>query len=194
MATKSFRTRIKENRIQRVEWVELFQKIRTKALNSSNIKANWKGAGLTPFSPRKVLDTLPFNSSQQPSTSQIRTTNQGLDFSILRSSPPNGTELRQANQTFNSALAGSDFPASSIRRYVKRMTRFVESQNAEIILFRKQFADEKPKEKKPGGRPRKHPIEELEEETEEEELENSSNNSELELEECVARRTRSHVK
>ncbi|RAL68067.1 hypothetical protein DID88_008789 [Monilinia fructigena] len=179
-------------RIQRAEWVELFQNIRKKALNSSNIKAGWRGAGLE-LSSR-------------------------------------WTELRQANQTFNKALADNDSLASPTRRYAKRMTRLVESQNAEIALLRKQLADaqevietrkkrtkgkrvklqgqfvfsseevlkmvreaeEKPKEKKPRGRPRKRPIEELEEETEEEEPDSSSSDLELELDECVARRTRSH--
>ncbi|RAL64748.1 hypothetical protein DID88_001779 [Monilinia fructigena] len=72
---------------------------------------------LVPFAPRKVLDSLPFNSSQQPSTPQMRTSNQDLDLSILRSSPPDGTELRQANQTFNKALADNDSLASPTRRY-----------------------------------------------------------------------------
>jgi hypothetical protein len=31
--------------IQRAEWVELFQRIRAKALIPSNIKAGWRGAG-----------------------------------------------------------------------------------------------------------------------------------------------------
>jgi DDE superfamily endonuclease/Tc5 transposase DNA-binding domain/helix-turn-helix, Psq domain len=224
-------SRVGVKRIQRAEWVELFQRIRAKALIPSNIKAGWRGAGLVPFLPRKVLDTLPFNPLQPPSTPQIRTISQDLDLSVLRSSPPDGTELRQANQVFNSALAGSDSPASPTRRYAKRMTRLVESQNAEITLLRKQLADaqevietrkkrtkgkriklqgqfvfsteevlkivreaeEKPKEKKPRGRPRKRPIEELEEDIEEKELENSSSDSELELDECVARRTRSKV-
>ncbi|RAL59416.1 hypothetical protein DID88_006790 [Monilinia fructigena] len=153
---------------------------------------------------------------------------QPLDIAV--SSPPDGTELRQANQTFNKALADNDSLASPTRRYAKRMTRLVESQNAEIALLRKQLADaqevietrkkrtkgkrvklqgqfvfsseevlkmvreaeEKPKEKKPRGRPRKRPIEELEEETEEEEPDSSSSDLELELDECVARRTRSH--
>ncbi|EDO00854.1 hypothetical protein SS1G_03328 [Sclerotinia sclerotiorum 1980 UF-70] len=135
------------------------------------------------------------------------------------------------SRIFNTALASSGSPASPTRRYAKRMTRLVESQNAEIALLRKQLADaqevietrkkrtkgkrvklqgqfvfstkeilkivheaeEKPKEKKPRGRPRKRPIEESEEEIEEEELENSSNDSELELEDCVACRTRSRV-
>ncbi|RAL66322.1 hypothetical protein DID88_005992 [Monilinia fructigena] len=71
----------------------------------------------------------------------MRTSNQDLDLSILRSSPPDGTELRQANQTFNKALADNDSLASPTRRYAKRMTRLVESQNAEIALLRKQLAD-----------------------------------------------------
>ncbi|RAL67029.1 hypothetical protein DID88_007809 [Monilinia fructigena] len=108
---------------------------------SKKLSAGWRGAGLVPFAPRKVLDSLPFNSSQQPSTPQMRTSNQDLDLSILRSSPPDGTELRQANQTFNKALADNDSLASPTRRYAKRMTRLVESQNAEIALLRKQLAD-----------------------------------------------------
>ncbi|RAL61535.1 hypothetical protein DID88_009574 [Monilinia fructigena] len=202
----------------------------TRFVRVSLNETGWRGAGLVPFAPRKVLDSLPFNSSQQPSTPQMRTSNQDLDLSILRSSPPDGTELRQANQTFNKALADNDSLASPTRRYAKRMTRLVESQNAEIALLRKQLADaqevietrkkrtkgkrvklqgqfvfsseevlkmvreaeEKPKEKKPRGRPRKRPIEELEEETEEEEPDSSSSDLELELDECVARRTRSH--
>ena len=147
------------------------------------------------------------------------------------SSPPDGTELRQANQVFNSALASNNSPASPTRRYGQRMTKLIESQNAEITLLGKELSDckvlletrkkrtkgkriklqgqfvfrtqevlkivreaeKKPEGKKPRGRPRKRPIEELEEYIEEEELENSSSDSELELEECVARRTRSHV-
>ncbi|RAL60428.1 hypothetical protein DID88_000203 [Monilinia fructigena] len=45
-------------------------------------------------------------------------------------------------QTFNKALADNDSLASPpTRRYAKRMTRLVESQNAEIALLRKQLAD-----------------------------------------------------
>ncbi|EDN97658.1 hypothetical protein SS1G_12512 [Sclerotinia sclerotiorum 1980 UF-70] len=73
---------------------------------------------------------------------------------------------------------------------VKLQGQFVFS--SEEVLKMVHEAEEKPKEKKPRGRPRKRPIEELEEETEEEEPESSSSDLELELDECVARRTRSH--
>lgn len=134
-------TRAGIRRIQRAEWIALFQKIRQKALTPLNIKAGWKGAGLIPFFPQKVLNMLPFKPSQLPSTPQRKATSQDLDLSILKSSPPDGTELRQANKVFNSALASSNSPASPTRRYAKRMTRLIESQNAEITLLQKELND-----------------------------------------------------
>jgi hypothetical protein len=37
----------------------------------------------------------------------MSSTTQDLDLSVLKSSPPDGTELRQANMVFNSALASN---------------------------------------------------------------------------------------
>ena len=54
-------------------------------------------------------------------------------------------------------------------------------------------AEEKPKERRARGRPRKRPIEESDEEEEIKEVESSSGESELEVDGCVARRTRSKV-
>lgn len=58
--------------------------------------------------------------------------------------------------------------------------------STEEVLRIVREAEEKPKGEKPRGWPRKHPIEE-------EDLESSLTNLELELDECVARRTWSHV-
>jgi hypothetical protein len=120
-------------------------------------------------------------------------------------------------------------PASPTRRYAKRMTRLVKSQNAKLSILRKEVkeykeiletrkkrtkgkriklqgefvfstkevlkivreAELKSTEKRPRGRPGKRPLEEVEEGIKEEEVENDLNDSELELEECMARRTRS---
>jgi hypothetical protein len=119
--------------------MELFQRIRLKALTASNIKAGWKGAGLVPLCPRKVLDILPLKPLQLPSTPQISSATQDLDLYVIKSSPPDGTELRQATIVFNSALASNNSPASLTRRYANRITRLIESQNAEITLLRKEL-------------------------------------------------------
>ena len=49
-------TRAGIQRIQRAEWVELLTRIREKALTPQNIQSGWKGAGLIPFNPRRVLN------------------------------------------------------------------------------------------------------------------------------------------
>lgn len=222
-------TRAGIKRIQRHHWVEIFQCIREKGLIPQNIRSGWRAAGLIPFLPERVLANLPLQPTEPPRTPQNSTNITTLDLLILRSSPPDGTELRHANSVFNSSMATCDSPASPTRRYAKRMTRLVESQNAELSILRKEVkeykeiletrkkrttgkriklqgefvfsteevlkivreAELKSTEKRPRGRPRKRPIEEVEEEIEEEEVENDSSESELELEECVARRTRS---
>ena len=72
---------------------------------------------------------------------------------------------------------------------IKLQGEFVFSTKEVLKIVRE--AELKSVEKRPRGRPRKRLIEEVEEEVEEEEVESNLSDSELELEECVARRTRS---
>lgn len=128
-------------RIQRAEWLELFQRIRKKALTETNIKSGWKGAGLVPLSPRKILDALPLGTLQPPCTPQTAQDSHNLDLSILKSSPPDGAELRHANLVFHSAMSSHVLPATPTRRYAKRVTTLVETQNTEITLLRTELAE-----------------------------------------------------
>ncbi|KFY29173.1 hypothetical protein V491_00149, partial [Pseudogymnoascus sp. VKM F-3775] len=131
------------NRFQRFEWVILYQLIRTKALSAENIRSGWRGAGLVPFSERRVLGQLPVPLQLQPITPQQLTPNLDLDLSVLKSSPPDGTELRAANSVFNSALASCEPPATPTRRYATRVTRLLERQNAELVVLRKEVQEHK---------------------------------------------------
>lgn len=155
-----------------------------------------------------------------------------LDLSVLKSSPPEGTELRAANAVFNSALASREPPTTPTRRYATRVTQLLERQNAELTVIRKELqeqrailqrrnthktgkrvrlqgefvfstadilkmareAEEKPVAKRPRGRPRKQPIQEVEEEEEDNEVLSSSADSESEESVIVVRNTRSRAK
>ena len=220
------------NRFQRSEWVTLYQTIRPKALSVENIRSGWRGAGLVPFSERRVLSQLPLPLQLQPITPQRQADTSNLDLSLLKSSPPEGTELRAANATFNSALASHEPPTTPTRRYATRVTQLLERQNAELTVIRRELqeqravlqrrnthkkgkrvrlqgefvfstadvlkiareAEEKPVAKRPRGRPRKQPIQEVEEEEEENEVLSSSANSESEESVIVVRNTRSRAK
>lgn len=138
-----------------------------------------------------------------------------LDLSVLKSSPPNGTELRIANSVFNSALASNEPTASPTRRYARRVTQLLKRQNAERIVIRKELEEQRAilnrrktykkgkriklqgkfvfstaevlkiareaekilVAKRPRGRPRKRPIEEVEGDKEEEEALSDSTDS-----------------
>ena len=130
-------------RIQRSDWVQLFQKIREKGLSCQNIKSGWKGAGLNPFSPRQVLNNLPTPLLPPPSTPNTPANPEDLDLSLLNSSPPNDIELRQANKVFNSALSANNLPTSPVQRYAKRITHQIESLNAENAILRKELQEHK---------------------------------------------------
>jgi hypothetical protein len=61
----------------------------------------------------------------------------------LKSSPPNGTELRTANAVFNSALASSEPIASPTRRYAARVTQLLERQNAELVVIKEGLVEQR---------------------------------------------------
>ena len=43
------------SRLQKVEWVEKYMEARPLAFTKSNIEGAWRGAGLFPYSPQKVM-------------------------------------------------------------------------------------------------------------------------------------------
>jgi hypothetical protein len=133
--------RLDTGRIPRVEWVEMYIRARNKALTSQTILSGWRGAGLVPLSPISVLDKLPLPSG--PATLPAHTPPQqvDLDFSLLDSSPPDGTELRQANTLLDSAVQASCDLPSPAKRYTKRMSRAFESTHSENVTLRKQLKD-----------------------------------------------------
>jgi hypothetical protein len=134
-------SRVGIHRIQRVEWIKIFQRIREKALTHENIRSGWRGSGLFPYHPQRVLNSIPVPSLNRAHTPQIPVNPEDLDLSVLQSSPPDGTELLHANVVFNTALANNQVPESPTRRYAKRVTRLVESQNAELTLLRKELQE-----------------------------------------------------
>ncbi|ODQ71903.1 hypothetical protein LIPSTDRAFT_72573 [Lipomyces starkeyi NRRL Y-11557] len=132
-----------------------------QSFTPQNIQSWCTGAGLISSSPRRVSNS-PSSSRAAMYYSNLNIVN--LDPSILKSSPPDGTELEHANSVFNTALASNESPAWPTRRHTKR---------------------------KPSWS--KRPIQEVDNVQEEEEVENSSCESELDFVNCLARRTTSKL-
>ena len=129
-------------RISRVEWVEMYIRARTKALTASNILAGWRGAGLEPLSPLSVLAKLPTRTTQAAQIPHTPPQQLDLDLSLLDSSPPDGTELREANALLNLTIKAVEGLPSPVKRYTERMTCAFETTHSENVTLRKQVKEQ----------------------------------------------------
>ena len=87
-------SRLSTQRISRPEWMEMFIRARAKAVKRDNILSRWRGAGLVLNNPQKVLHHLPRNLTQVISQPITPPEGRTLNFSLLKSSPLDGTKLR----------------------------------------------------------------------------------------------------
>jgi hypothetical protein len=111
-------------------------------MTKRNILSGWRGTGLWPAFPMRVLQHLqraPLSPPPQPITPH-ETTN--LDLSLLKSSPPEVVELIKSNKRFTESLRECPAVVSPVRRYAERMTRMCETQNATIAIMAKQISDQ----------------------------------------------------
>ena len=131
------------SRISRISWVEMYIKTRIKALSTENLKAGWKGTGLIPLNPDKILNKLPNrkeSASNQPQTPLEQT---DLNLSLLNNSPPNDTELHKTNKLLISALDEISGLPDSVRQYTARLATITESTHTKLITARKELKSTK---------------------------------------------------
>lgn len=133
--------RLDSGRMSKVEWTEMYIRARSRALTTQNIRSGWRAAGLEPLSPITVLNRLGCRADAAQSEPRTPGQTSSLDLSLLNSSPPDGTELRQANALLNSELSKVAGLASPIRRYTQRLTRAVESTQSELVTIRQQLTE-----------------------------------------------------
>jgi hypothetical protein len=128
-------------RIPRVQWVEMYTRARERALTSHNILSGWRTAGLLPLSPMTVLEKLPARPGPSPPPPHTPPQQIDLDWSLLDSSPLDGTELRQANSLLTSAIDACEGLPSPAKRYTKRMSRAFETTQSENVTSRRQLKE-----------------------------------------------------
>jgi hypothetical protein len=93
---------------------------------------------LVPLEAMKVIETLPVRTESNDERPHTPTRTADLNLSLLDSSPPDGTELREANQLFNSSLQSVEGLPEATRRYGERMTQAYELTHSELIAARGQ--------------------------------------------------------
>lgn len=139
-------SRLDSSRIPRIEWTSTYIRARERAITQRNILSGFRATGISPFSPITILSTLEMPEASRtppPSTDGLPTTTTLLDRSLLDSSPPDGTELRQANLVLNSILREDKPLKSPVKRYIARATTALEKSNSEITLLRKENSQQR---------------------------------------------------
>ena len=133
--------RIDAGRVARVEWTRMYIRAREKAFTASNIKSGWRKTGLEPLSPIVVLDKHHPMPAPAPSPPRIPRGPASLDLTLLDSSPPDGTELRQATALFNSELKKPGPLISPVKRFGERMTCVLQTTLSENAMLRRELAE-----------------------------------------------------
>jgi hypothetical protein len=88
-----------------------------------------------------VLEKLVMQVASRPLRPSMTGELPSLDMSLLNSSPPDGTELRQANTLFNAQVQEGTGLSSPAKRSAKRMTRALETTQSELVTVRNELAE-----------------------------------------------------
>jgi hypothetical protein len=129
--------RLDSSRIARVQWTEMYIRAHKTAFSMSNICSGWRATGLYPLYPGVVLDKV---GGVQQSTSEgegdnSRSGEVDLDTSLLDSSPPDGTELRQANAVLMRNINSASDLTPRTKRYTGRIARGFERLHTEMVTM-----------------------------------------------------------
>jgi hypothetical protein len=148
--------RLDTRRIPRIEWTEAYITARGRAFIPRSIESSFRASGIYPLSPITILSTLLMPTPIPRGTPPPITTPDDLDRSLLDSSPPEGTELREATSLVNSIVRSSTLE-TPVKRYIERSGVALERTTSENALLRKENAEFKEllrvrKERKKGKR------------------------------------------
>ena len=134
------------SRIQKVEWTTAFVHAHEAVFNAQNIQGGFRGAGIFPFKPDKVLHRItlqPMTTTPPPPQNRESTPLIDTPFnnSVLTSSPVDFNAVHDANIALNARLASGESLDSPARNYVNCITRTNERLHASNIILQKENED-----------------------------------------------------
>jgi hypothetical protein len=128
------------HRIPRIEWTEAYITAWAKAFTSRSIESSFRTSSIYLLSLITILSTLRMPTSTAPTTPPPITTPNDLDHSLLDSSPPEGTELREATLLVNRIVRSSTLE-TPVKQYIERSGSALERTTLENALLRKENAE-----------------------------------------------------
>ena len=131
-------------RVQKVEWLTAFVAAHAKAVSAKNILGGFRGTGIHPFLPTKVLRRVaspPPKPQSRPSTPQNLLT--PFNETVFTDSPADFNAVQRANVALN-ALLDSDKPLPTpAKKFVRHITRSHMCLHARNTILEQENADHK---------------------------------------------------
>jgi len=140
-------------RLQKAEWFDCFIKARQTALTVKNIKAGWKGAGIYPMDPSKVINKIPrpettslISSTDDTSITPTEIISAEELFDILEDMNAliDARALHSATTALNDLVRTKQALHTPARKFIPRLASTTESllaENAILKLELKQCKD-----------------------------------------------------
>jgi hypothetical protein len=126
--------RLDVGRTPRTEWTEAYITARAKAFISRSIESSFRASSIYPLSGIAIPSTPRMPTSTPPTTPPPITTPNDLDGSLLDSSPPDSTELREATSLVNliDRCSTLETPVERLSKERLRRTLFYETRTPSI--------------------------------------------------------------
>jgi hypothetical protein len=126
-------------RIQKAEWLDAYIKARRVAILKENIDSAWRGAGLRPFQPQRVIraTTLLLPTTPTPERPRTPTEHDIFEKVFLNSSPPDFQTLHKANTVLSTTISRSVLN-SPTKRYIYKLADETERLNTRNILQQRE--------------------------------------------------------
>ena len=127
-------------RVQKVEWLTAYVKAHQSAFWHENILGGFRGTGIYPLLPSKVLDRFTLESpnakSNRAPTPPIPSTPFNND--VLTSSPVDFNAIHKANAELNLIISNIESISTPVKKYIGCLSRTVERLHAEKTIYQQE--------------------------------------------------------
>ena len=132
------------SRVRKSEWLMAFVEARKTTFTRSNILGGWRGAGLLPFNPEKVLRHIeipaPLEETDNlalPRMDDTSTLDPNLfNSTLLTSSPLNAETFRKTASALESEVQQKKILATPVRQLIPRLTATTQRLHAENSILK----------------------------------------------------------
>jgi hypothetical protein len=112
-------------RIQKVEWLTAFVAAHDKAVSAKNIMGGFRGTGIYPFLPTKVLRRIASSPPPEPQSRPSTPPNLLTPFNeaVFTDSPVDFNAVQRANVALNTLLDTNKPLPTPVKKFVRHVTR-----------------------------------------------------------------------